>query len=221
MNSTAMIGRFLTMVSLSIGMANATVISDFTDFLTATSATQTGRLSRNGIPQDWSGGELFPGVINTGTVYHYQTYVVNVGITPFIQIDVDSLATTTFVSVYDGGYAPDSAGSPNFGFDTHWLGDAGTSGDTFGTDPLFFQVLPSAHDNIVIVVNQTSAGTSPGAGIGSTNPFHITVEGFIDSEFDDPAPTPEPSALFLSGGGLLLLPLIARLRRRGNRKAQA
>ena len=59
----------------------------------------------------------------------------------------------------------------------------------------------------MIVINTTS----PVAGVG--DPFHLIVEGFIDTEFTDPAPVPEPAAVFLTGGGLALLALRRRLWR--------
>ena len=201
--------RVSVLLSLFCGLAQATVITSFTDFLLSTSPTQTGRLSRNAVPQDWANDEVFPGVINTTINYHYQTYSLNVGNTPFIQIEVDSLSTNTFISAYDTAYAPTSL-APNFGLDTNWLGDAGTSGNYFGTDPIFFQVVVPAFDNLIIVVNQTATGT---AGLGSANPFAITVEGFIDSEFTDPSPVPEPTGIVLSAGGLLLISLAGSARR--------
>jgi len=211
MKSSAAVSRLLVLVSLSLGMANAAVISSFTDFLTVADPTQTGRISRNGLAQDWSGDETpFPGVINTTSVYYYQTYVFNVGNTPYIQIEVNSTATTTFVSAYDTSYAPDSAGAPNLGFDTNWLGDAGTSGNFFGTDPLFFQVTVPVNGNLIIVVNQTTVGTTAAAGIGSSDPYNITVEGFIDTEYDDPPATPEPSTVLLGVTGLAVLCALRR-----------
>jgi hypothetical protein len=211
MNIQMKILRALTFLTLSCGMAQATVITTITDFLVATDPTQTGRLSRNGIAQDWSGGEAFPGVINTTIVYHYQTYSINVGNTPFIQIEIDSLSTNTFLAAYDTAYLPNSGGTPNLGFDTNWLGDAGSSGNFFGTDPLFFQVIVPANHNLILVVNQTATGTT---GLGNTNPYTITVEGFIDSAFTDPAAAPEPAGVLLSSGGLLVLSLAGFARKR-------
>ncbi len=198
-------GVFLAGISLQ----GAIILDVPNGALLSTDPTQTGRLSRNGLAQDWDGDEGFPGVINTTTVYHYQVFSINVGITPFIQIDIDSTSANTFFSAYTKSYLPDSAGSPNFGFDTNWLGDAGASGDPVPGDPAFFQVVAPINSTLLVVVNNTSP-----SNVGVRDPFHLTVEGFIDLEFDDPVAAPEPSALVLSGAGLFLLPLIARLRRR-------
>lgn len=192
--------------SLASVTARAATIFDLSSSVTLADPTQAGRLSRNGIAQDWSGGEPFPGAINTATIYHYHAYSVNVGPNSFIQINFDSISANTFVSAYNTSYAPNSAGSPNFGFDTNWLGDPGFSGNFFGVDPLFFQVIMPVNGNLIIVVNNTAAAN---AGVG--DPFHIIVEGFIDSEFTD---APEPSAIVLSGAGLMLLAIGSRARER-------
>ena len=157
----------------------------------------------------WVG--TFPGVINIGTTYKYETFNVHVGGAQFIQIDFDSIVTSTFVSAYQTSYAPDSAGPPNFGFDINWLGDAGTSGNFFGTDPLFFNVIAQPNSNLVVVVNETTGDTGPASGIGK--PFHLTVEAFYDTNFSE---TPEPSAILLCLGGLAIL-----FGRRGSKKAVA
>ena len=49
---------------LSGGLAHGAVLYTNTVSLLSTDPTQLGRLSRNGVPQDWSGQEPFPGVIN-------------------------------------------------------------------------------------------------------------------------------------------------------------
>ena len=200
MKSISMVAKTAVLLLLAATSTRATTILDVTGALTLTDPTQLGRLSRNGIPQDWSGGEPFPGVINTATTYHYHTYLVNVGATPFIQIDVDSLSGNTFFSAYDTSYLPDSAGSPNLGFDTNWLGDAGRSGNPVPGDPLFFQVVVPMNHNLLVVLNNTA-----GANAGVGDPFHLIVEGFIDTEFTDPAPVPEPATLLLAASGLAVI----------------
>ena len=200
MKSISMVAKTAVLLLLAATSTRATTILDVTGALTLTDPTQLGRLSRNGIPQDWSGGEPFPGVINTTTTYHYHTYLVNVGATSFIQIDVDSLSGNTFFSAYDTSYLPDSAGSPNLGFDTNWLGDAGRSGNPVPGDPLFFQVVVPTNHNLLVVLNNTA-----GANAGVGDPFHLIVEGFIDTEFTDPAPVPEPATLLLAASGLAVI----------------
>src|SRR5258708_4798439 len=133
------LSRVLMIALATAAFAQASIIFDITSAVSLGNPTQTGRLSRNNIPQDWTGGEPFPGVINTASVYHYTTYLISVGITPFIQIDSDSLSPNTFVSAYLGAYLPNSVVGGNLGFDTNWLGDAGGSGNFFGVDPRFFQ----------------------------------------------------------------------------------
>jgi hypothetical protein len=209
MKSIAMFAKTAVLLLLVATSARATSILDVSGALTLGDPTQLGRLSRNGIAQDWVGTEPFPGVINTGTSYHYHTYAVNVGITPFVQISFDSVSANTFVSAYDTAYLPDSAGAPNFGFNTNWLGDAGSSGNFFGTDPLFFQVIVPAGHNLLVVVNNTAA-----SNVGVGDPFHLIVEGFIDSEFTDPPAVPEPATLLLGASGLAVIARSRFKRRR-------
>lgn len=203
MKAIARIGKLFVLTLLAAGPARASIIYDVSSAVALTDPTQNGRLSRNGIPQDWTGGEAFPGVINPATIYHYLTYVVNVGMTPFIQIDFDSVSANTFISAYDTSYAPNSVGGPNYGFDVNWLGDAGSSGNYFGVDPVFFQVLVPENHNLVLVINTTGAAN---AGVG--DPFHLIVEGFIDSEYTEPVP--EPATIVLTGSGLALVALRRR-----------
>jgi hypothetical protein len=126
---------------LAVPGIRAELLATFTSTITPGDPTQLGRLSRNGIPQDWSGGEPFPGVLNTTLTYNYTTFTVPIVYLNFVQISIDDPAVTEFASAYTTSYLPNSAGAPNFGFETHWLGDAGFSGNSFGVDPAFFQVV--------------------------------------------------------------------------------
>ncbi|MEO8753105.1 MAG: Ig-like domain repeat protein [Casimicrobiaceae bacterium] len=174
---SALARMFVLAVSLAATATYADVLLDVSGALVAGNPTQLGRLSRNALQQDWAGSESFPGVINPASTYHYTTYTVNVGATPYLQIEFDSTSANTFVSAYLTSYAPNSAGAPNYGFDTNWLGDAGRSGSFFGTDPVFLNVVAPMSSVLVIVV----AETTPNAGLGA--PYNLLVEGFTDTSF--------------------------------------
>ena len=174
MKSLSTIGQLVFFVLLATGSARAQCILSVAGALTAEDPVQLGRLSRNGVPQDWSGTEQVPGVINASTQYHFQLYRVTVRNTPFVQISVDSVSATTFFSAYDTSYDP--AG----GLAANWLGDAGFSGNFPPPNPIFFQVrVPQNHD-LVVVVNNTAVSNG---GVG--DPFRLIVEGFADPEFTE------------------------------------
>jgi hypothetical protein len=212
-------GSFAWIVASSLfmccGVVQATLIDTIDNVsIAATDPTQLGRLSRNGIPQDWSGGEPFPGVINPTISYHYTTIDLDLEALEtgfvfggYIQISFDSLATTTFLSAYLDTYAPDPSDPLNLGLDVNWLGDAGTSGNFFGTGPLFFQVTIPSPQHLILVLNESI----PGGGLGP-RANQILVEAFADTEFTD-LTVPEPGTLELLACGMILL--VARRLRRG------
>lgn len=200
---TARTLTLIAIVMLTAATARAAVLLDVSSALSLSDPLQLGRLSRNGIAQDWTGVEAFPGVINPTTSYRYHTYQVNVGQTPFIQVLFDSLSADTFISAYDTSYNPNSAGAPNFGFNVNWLGDAGTSANLIPADPLFFQVVSQVNRQLVLVISEANPAN---AGVG--DPFRLTVEGFVDTEYTD---VPEPASLLLAGVGIAMA---ARSRRR-------
>jgi hypothetical protein len=210
---------FLLALSAMAGLlvcttTRAAVLLDTTAALSAADPTQLGRLSRNGVSSDWSTAKPFPGVINTGISYHFRTFTVDPNVlgTPFIQVSVDDPQSAIFISAYLDSYSPSSV-PPNNGLDTNYLGDTGQSGNNFG-NPAFFQVIVPAGHLLVLAANDVIGN---GGGLGQT--FGLLVEGFIDTEFTDPAAAaPEPSTAVLSATGLAILAL-ARVRARRRRRA--
>lgn len=197
------------------GLAQATTISIDTISISATSPTQQGRLSRNGVPGDWSvNPPVFPGVINPTVTYHYTTLGLDVtsleaglglGYGGYIQLDFDSVSTNTFLSAYLDSYNPANLA-------TNYLGDPGTSGNFFGTDPLFFQVfVPYGHD-LILVLNETASNG------GLNTPGTVTVEAFTDTNFTDLAAVPEPGTLALVGSGIAAV--LNRRRRKASSRTQ-
>jgi len=185
---------------LGSGLAQATTIDLDTLSISATDPTQLGRLSRDGVPADWSAPDPFPGVLNPTTPFHFITRDLDLGALEagfvyggFIQIDFETPTANTFLSAYLDSYNP-------LNLATNYLGDAGFSGDPFPGDPGFFQVfVPAGHD-LVLVLNETVAN----GGLGF--PGDLQVEAFSDTEFTDLAAVPEPRtwALLLSGVAILL-----------------
>src|SRR5258708_799997 len=192
-------GRLLCSVVVCAGFAQASVLYDNSVSISSSDPTQLGRLSRNGVPTDWS-GSVFPGVLNTTTAYHYLAISIQVpNWLSFLQISLDSNDANIFGSAYDTAYAPSSA-LPNRGLDVNYLGDAGGSGNSFG-NPIFFQVIslsaensPSGFGTVVVVLNQTT----PAGGLNS--PVGLLVEGFSDTNFNE---VPAPVSLLLVGAGLV------------------
>jgi hypothetical protein len=179
----------------------ATLLQVNGDFLTAADPTQLGRLSRNGIQQDWTGSEPFPGVINPTVTYHYKQYILNsllIAGRTFIQIDFDSVPANTFVAAYDTSYTPTNPSAT-------WLGDTGFSGNFFGTDPLFFQVIIPFGHNLDVVVNTTNTDA---LSLGAANAYNLTVEAFYDSQFSE---APEPASVLLIALGMLAASAVLRV----------
>src|SRR5260370_39890969 len=191
-------------VFLICGAAHGAVI--YADVMTigAGDAAQLGRISRSGIPSEWSAPKTFPGVINTTTSYHYTVLDLNLAALEFplaydayIQIDVDSIYGTTFMSAYLNSYNP-------LNLAANYLGDAGSSGNYFGTNPISFQFFVPYANHLELVLNETT--TNGGVGL----PAGVTVEAFVDTGYTDADATnattvPEPGTRVLLAVGMAVL----------------
>ena len=183
--------------------------------LTVADPIQLGRLSRNtvgsGVPSDWSAPKAFPGVLNPAISYQYAVFSIPVSPFPYLQISFDDISgTNVFASAYLNSYTPSST-AVNRGLDVNYLGDAGSSGNDFGTDPVAFQVvLPSPATNHLVIVVNDATGTSSTLG----QSFRILVEGFYDTNFNDTTPVPEPATMALSGLGFAVAAIGAYRRKR-------
>lgn len=163
----------------------ATTLVDTSTALTNADPTELGRLSRDGVPSEWSTNKTYPGSVNTATSFHYRTFSLSsamLTLTPYVQVSVDDPGASLFAAAYLDTFDPSNLA-------TNYLGDLGSSGLSFGVDPGFFQIMvPSGH-NLVLVIQDTS---STAAGVGES--FHLFVEGFSDTLYTDPsAPTPTPT----------------------------
>ncbi|MCY4753478.1 MYXO-CTERM sorting domain-containing protein [Pelomonas aquatica] len=197
-------------LSLASGTASAALVSTFDAFVAAGDAVQHGRIARNQVPQDWAGGEAFGGVVNPGVAYRYHTYDLDLTSLEgkvssyyggFVQVSFDSLSLNTFLAAYLDSYDPTSAAT----MASTWLGDPGTSGNYFGTDPLFFQVYVPQNSHLLLVLNDTSA-----AGAGVNQHGTVTVEAFQNANFGE---LPEPGSMALCFGALVSAGAVGRRRR--------
>lgn len=176
----ACIAAMTTVPAMAVDVGSGTVQ------LGAGSAVQLGRLSRNGVQQDWTGTETYPGVINPTLSYTYATFTLpfaaNAYQPIYYEINVDDEIADLFASAYLDSYDPTDLAA-------NWLGDAGSSGNYFPGDPRYFDVVVPTGHRLVLVVNAT-AGTAP------TSSADYLVTAFSDTEYGEDflsAPVPEPA----------------------------
>ncbi len=188
-----------------------------TSFLVPTDPYQNGRLSRNGIPQDFAGDEAYPGLnpSTVGSLYHYHTYTINVGAANYISLTFDVTGEQSqlnaFLAAYQSAYyvtAPQ----------TSWLGDVG-SASFFSSDVGYMDFVATPFSTVVLVVNAGSAGNT---GIGALNPFTIYAQASTDASYSNindiainagGQVIPEPSTVLLLAPLALVVGLKSRRRR--------
>lgn len=194
---SVLIGLAITISALCGTAALAVDVASGSVSLTPADLQQLGRLSRNGLQQDWTGSEPYPGEVNLTTAYSYTTLSVafapNATHDVYYDITFDDVATDLFASAYLGSYDPTNKA-------LNWLGDAGTSGNYFGTDALFFDVVVPAGHSLLLLFNSTT-------GRGPTSTANYFVQAFSDTEYNEAFPqaaaVPEPAswAMMLIGFG--------------------
>ncbi len=216
MNHKHFLGKTLKVFSIAFLTSpisfGAVIYDSGVTALRAADPIQLGRLSRSGTPSDWSAPKTFPGVLNATTSYRYAVFNIPVSPFPYLQISFDDIsATNVFASAYLNSYNPSSTAA-NRGLDVNYLGDAGSSLNDFGTDPVAFQVvLPSPVTNHLLIVVNDATGTTSTLG----QSFRILVEGFYDTNFNDTTPSaPEPATMALSGVGFAVACVAAYRRKR-------
>ena len=197
-------------------------------FPSSGTGTQTDRLSRNGIPQDFYNDEVYPGTnttaINVTGTFNYITVTLTpaqLAGGPYVQIELDSQGVGLFASAYTNSYNPPSASNPSGSFQTNFLGDEGSSGDPIFTtlvanapDVGYFGVTVPVGSSLVIVI-ATSGAVDPTSNIaaGAGTAYNLEVENFSTPAYGAvPAAVPEPSSLAAFGAGLLGLGLMVRRR---------
>jgi hypothetical protein len=193
----------LALLPLAARDAVAAPILDTGSIVFASTGTQFGRLTRDGVATDWASPPAFPGVIDAPTARHYETFTVNSGAFPYLQVSFDDPAVAFYASAYLGAYTPVNS-APNYGLDVNLLGVPGNS-QPFG-NPSFFQIVVAPFTDVVVVVNELN----PGGGTGLA--FGLIVEGFLDTEYNDTLPpaVPEPTSIALVGSGAALLAAFRR-----------
>jgi hypothetical protein len=189
---------------------HATNLYSGTMQLTATDASQLGRMIRNNVASDWSVPKAYPGASSMASTFRYTTLTLDLGTfaaasgvvyAPYIQVSIDSTSVNTFFAAYATSYSATNQAAS-------YLGDPGASGNIFGVKPQVFRfVMPSTTQTLVILMNETVVGA------GLNQPGTVRVEAFRDSNFNNLAPIPEPASMALFGFGLAALLAVRRASR--------
>ena len=97
--------------------ANALVLVDFATgvgSLNTSSPTELGRISRDGVPSDWSSQKAFPGTLNAATAYRYQlatiSFAPNATQDVYYQISIDDPSAVMFGAAYLDSFKPREPG---------------------------------------------------------------------------------------------------------------
>lgn len=188
------IGLVLVMTCITAAGAGAVTLLDtgFVEF--EATGEQFGQLFWNTVPSDWSAPKPFPGVSSATDRLKYQTFELDPGDRPYVQVIFEDPASAFFISAYGPAFAPVEAG-PRYGLDVNYLGDAGWQGDFYG-NPQFFQLYDPGLVPLVMVITEVYPG------IGNEREFSLLVEGFYGRDYSE---VPEPATLLLLGSGLCAL----------------
>ena len=222
------VGAVALLAAAAPASANNVLYDQSSSFPATGTATQTDRLNRGGVPQDFSGTEAYPGTnttaINETGTFNYITVTLSpaqLAGGPYVQIELDTQGLGLFASAYANSYTPPSASNPGGSFQTNYLGDEGSSGDyAFSDTPngtpdvSFFGVTVPVGDSLVVVL--ATAGTvDPTSNIaaGAGTAYNLEVENFSTTEYGPVASAvPEPSSFAAVGAGLVSLGFAARRR---------
>lgn len=185
---------------LCASMAQATVLLDrpfgsADTVLTAGDPTMNDRILRDGVPSDWSYVKFFPGLLGSPGPRAYDTWSFQNkwGIDLYVQVTLDDLDDTglVFSSAHVNSFDPDNQ-------EASYIGDAGYSPLAFGL-PVSYQVIVPAGNDLVVVVNQTSAFPTD-----LPLQYGLVVEAYSNAFYEN-LPIPEPSTVGLSLIGLTMI----------------
>lgn len=172
----------------------------------ATSLTQTGRLTRDGVPSTCAAPKAYPGGFNPGSTYRRATsgpLYNNTASTVCAQVTATASAgcdINVFFTAYLGSFVPGNLA-------TNYLADTGSSFGIPPSGPLTFEVLVPANSSIVVNANDSNSPND-----GTTCIPTITSNQLDSTAFVESTAVPAPSlgvfglttlALLLGGLGVV------------------